>query len=317
MLPECPIRTCCSSVSFLLVKDGYDYYRCADCDHVFVYPAPSEDELSRLYSFEAGYHNSSSEEAEGATLPPRLKSALDDIERAAPIGTILDVGCTTGSFLNLAESRGWIATGVELNADTARISRGLGLDVITGTIESIDPTTRQFDVIHMGEVIEHVENPAAMVRPAANLLKPGGVLYVTTPNTDAFWPKSTFILYRLFGIPWSQHTPPWHLQHFSVQSLSRLLSDHGFSGPQFSFDEPGLDYELGQTGVRRAFKAAVREKGLHALSVTGSDWAWPRSATPRCSTRTSLKAPARRTLECAALSKGHLQANDRRRLCRH
>lgn len=259
MTPECPIHESPASVQFLLTKSGYDLYVCRDCDHIFVAPTPSDDELRALYSFEQGYHSDGDglQEKTISGVPKRFVDALDVMENAGVRGSILDVGCTTGRFLDTARDRGWTTLGVELNAGTAELARRAGHEVITGTIESVDPTKHQFDAVHMAEVIEHVAEPKKMIARARQLLKPDGALYVTTPNSDAFFARATYPLYRLFGIPWSHVTPPHHLHQFSKRSLSRLLAGCGFGRLSFTYAPPILRYEIGQTEVIPEFRSAL------------------------------------------------------------
>jgi SAM-dependent methyltransferase len=262
VVATCPIHQSPVSVEFRLTKDGYDLYLCGECNHLFVHPAPTDEALRALYTFAQGYHCPDSQAPKEKMIggvPKRFVDALRAIENARGPGSILDVGCSTGRFLEAARVRGWAALGVEMNAESAELARRGGHEVITGTIDSLDPRKRQFDAVHIAEVIEHVREPKEMLASAQRLLKPGGVLYLTTPNSDAFFARSTWMLYRLFRIPWSHATPPHHLHQFSTASLARLLTDCGFNPLSFTYVAPNLRYEIGQTGVIPTFRTALRD----------------------------------------------------------
>ena len=259
-LTACPVCRRAADVCPLLEKDGYQIHRCSSCDHMFVYPVPGEEELSNIYTFAEGYHCGQPTLPQEVALPERFLEAIATIERYASPSRLLDVGCSTGTFLHLAGSRGWSVKGIEFSEDTSQVARAAGLDVVTGTIFSLNPARDKFDALHLAEVIEHVADPRAMLEQARRLLNPGGVLYVTTPNSDAFWPKATYLIFRLIGVPWSHVTPPHHLHQFSAKSLRKLLDDTGFRCMEVSYAPSSLRYELGETHVRKSFVTALKKR---------------------------------------------------------
>src|SRR6266498_1686762 len=108
------------------------------------------------------------------------------IEARAPKGRLLDVGCGTGIFLAVMRERGWRVAGLEPNeAWAAQLRRNLDLEVHTGTLERVPPTLGQFDVVTMLDVIEHLADPLAALAADRRVLRPGGLLVLTTPNLNA------------------------------------------------------------------------------------------------------------------------------------
>src|SRR4051794_11891539 len=153
-----------------------DMVRCLACGHIQVAEIPAEAELDEAYG----------EVSEGAYLDEEVGQratadrALERIERHVSVGAICDLGCWVGFLLSQAEKRGWDGTGVqpsEFAADFAR--HRLGLDVRTATIDSADLPEGQFDAVVLGDVIEHLPAPGDALDRAAEILRGGGVLYLT------------------------------------------------------------------------------------------------------------------------------------------
>jgi glycosyltransferase involved in cell wall biosynthesis/SAM-dependent methyltransferase len=133
----------------------------------------------------------------------------------------LDVGCFEGGLLDqLAKQARWRLCGLELNARAVEIARRKGHRVWQGgAVDApyvIEPDCR-FDLIFLGQTIEHLNEPVKAVRRLAALLRPGGVLVLTTPNLDS-------AQIELFGPTWSHWHLPYHRQLFSKKSLG-LLAD--------------------------------------------------------------------------------------------
>jgi 2-polyprenyl-3-methyl-5-hydroxy-6-metoxy-1,4-benzoquinol methylase len=135
-------------------------------------------------------------------------------------GRLLDVGCHIGVFLELAAARGWVAEGVEPSRWATDVARDRGLQVTCGTLRGSAFPAGAFDVVTMWDVIEHFPDPGAEVREVHRLLRPGGLVGITTMNVES-------LVARVLGPRW-----PWlmqmHLYYFSVRTLSALLERCGF-----------------------------------------------------------------------------------------
>ena len=254
-MPTCHI--CGSPSSKLLVKDGYDLYGCVSCGLVFVWPLPGEDELaSKVYSEESGYQAGKTTDDGSLSHSQHTRKILDTLKA----GKLLDVGCSNGDFLVATRDRGFEVLGVELNPRTAKQARDRGLDVKIGTLADGQFGTSQFDTVHLGDVIEHVPDPQALIIECKRVLKSGGTLVISTPNTDCFWSRATFTLYKWFSIPWSTATPPHHLFLFNLRNLDELLGQGAFTKQAKWFERPPrLMYELGNMHLWGKFK---RDKNM-------------------------------------------------------
>ena len=124
-----------------------------------------------------------------AILPPlrwRVDVAYRYLPRRPPEINmrVLDIGCGNGAWLKMAREGGWGVGGVEPDPVSREQGRTHGFDV-RATITEWLAEPESFDYVTMSHVIEHVHDPLALLRDAYNLLKPGGGIYVDTPNLDA------------------------------------------------------------------------------------------------------------------------------------
>jgi len=113
-----------------------------------------------------------------------FEERLLDLSRAFPGGghSILDVGTSSGNFMEVAIRHGWKAVGLEPFPNDVARCREKGLDVMLGLAESLPYPDNTFDVVHASHVFEHLENPLAAAKEAWRVLKPGGLLFIEVPN---------------------------------------------------------------------------------------------------------------------------------------
>jgi 2-polyprenyl-3-methyl-5-hydroxy-6-metoxy-1,4-benzoquinol methylase len=161
---------------------------------------------------------------EGAELARTSKQYAIDCVPASGRLSILDVGCGSGVNSKALAAMGHRVCGIDLSEAAIEQYRSYGFEGRTGDIETgLDYADSSFDVVFCSEVIEHMTSPEILVSEIKRVLKPGGRLVLSTPNS-AFW------LYRLFGalgytVSELQH--PKHFQFFSRRSLLKLLEGSG------------------------------------------------------------------------------------------
>lgn len=136
----------------------------------------------------------------------------------------LDAGCFEGHLLDeIRDNTCWKPFGLEPNTNAAAIARGKGHCVWCGHVENADsliPEDQKFDVIYMGQSIEHVDDPVRVLGDLRRLLAPEGVIVVSTPNLDSReidW----------FGPTWAHWHPPYHRHIFSKKGLHALALKAG------------------------------------------------------------------------------------------
>jgi 2-polyprenyl-3-methyl-5-hydroxy-6-metoxy-1,4-benzoquinol methylase len=156
-----------------------------------------------------------------------------------PVGRLLDVGCGGGRFLNRMKKRGWDVEGSDFDEQaTKKVAARYGIKTHVGDLSQCALPPNNFDVITMSQTIEHLYTPEATLRECLRILKPGGLLVMTTPNVLS-------VAASEFGAHWRGWEAPRHLHLFSVDSLQRLTRHVGFE-----IDE-ARSYSAGCSGVYR------------------------------------------------------------------
>lgn len=134
---------------------------------------------------------------------------------------LLDVGCGAGQLVDVAMSLGWSARGIDLAPGAIELCRSLGLPCSQQDFFDEALPRSRFDVIVMSELLEHVSSPGSFVRRAAALLRPGGLLYFTTPNYASLSRK-------LLGAEW-RAIHPEHLVYLEPETVARIVARSGLA----------------------------------------------------------------------------------------
>lgn len=158
----------------------------------------------------------------------RHRQHLDAIYRFAPPAParILDYGCGGGEFLRFMKAQGYDVTGVDF--DPVALDRLRGEGIAAFTPDQIDLSTweGQFDCVTLAHVIEHVTDPAELLRTVRSILKPGGILYLEAPNADSEG-------VNVFGKYWRGLEVPRHLAIPTRHALEDMLKREGFRPGQW------------------------------------------------------------------------------------
>ena len=199
------------------------YSSCPQCRLFFQDPWPSHGQVINFY------HSPSpaAEALEPGWLDARVNSRANRV-RAATIqrivgqGSLMDIGCGKGFFLSFMRGSGWGLFGIEpSSSDIAFASEYLKLkDIHRAEWPCGLPQERQFDVITMFHIIEHLEDPVAALAAVSTILKPSGILVLETPNLES-WPA------RIFRRHWLA-LDTRHLSVFSETGLKRCAQRAGF-----------------------------------------------------------------------------------------
>lgn len=248
--------------------------RCLRCDVVYKDPFPKPETLRK------GYEESIDEQYL-ALLPERQATfarVLSVVERYRRDGDgkgktrkkprLLDVGCAEGTLLALARKRGFVVMGVEPNKHFVRWAwKHQKLRILQGSVYNRRLKKNSYDIITLLDVIEHVHNPRDFLRRCYNLLAPGGVLLVSTPDMGSWIARA--MKRRWFYIL------SIHVFYFTQKTMSALLRAAGFRDIESEryllrtrlayVAEKSKNY-LGPLGT--AMQATIRALGLEEREVT-------------------------------------------------
>ena len=269
-----PMIACevCSSSQFrpMFDKAEHSFVRCGDCGLERISPQPSDETLAKIYGahyYDAwGLHDN--EDTVANLKRGTFRFVLGKLPKAAPDTKLLDCGAATGFLLEVARDLGYQPYGLELSQFGAdAIAAKFGRDRVfcgeLGDATFADAGAGDFGVVTMCDYIEHVRDPRHTLELARKLLKPGGLLAITTP--DAGSPSR-----RVLGTGWT-HYKVEHLFYFNQRNLTRLLEDVGFSSVEYhtlwkslTLDYIGHQFEVyphpALTKVARAMKRFTPSK---------------------------------------------------------
>ena len=209
------------------IAGEYDLYRCQGCGLVALDPMPTEAELNGFYPQD--YFAYQEFQTRENALKARLKRIMGlEVGTKDPdfaqAGTMLDVGCGSGRFLQKMREQGWTVFGVEPSKAAADLGRQQWqLDIRPGTLPGAtrDWPDGMFDYIRSNHSFEHIPNPMDTLREMHRLLKLSGKLFLGVPNIDS-------ANARLFGRYWWYLGAPVHTFNYSSVTLAKLVEMAGF-----------------------------------------------------------------------------------------
>lgn len=211
----------------LLKKQGFSYVRCINCGIIFVNPRLKERILVGAYTEESAadrlWKDILLSPAQMEFNDKNYGEILDVIQTRQFNGKLLDVGCSFGHFLDLARSRGFIVEGVELENEAVKYAREkFKLKIEQKVLAEASYPPANFDVAAALGVLEHVPNPLQFLEQINYILKPGGLLALTTPNVESLVCMILKEKARTF-------TGRNHLTLFSIKTLTAMLGKAGFA----------------------------------------------------------------------------------------
>lgn len=246
-----------SGASFPLVE-------CSRCGLRFLAVQPTPESLGRLYQaeyFESDYRcgRAAGSSFDESALAAEDAGLLDRFEKLGARGRLLDVGCAAGWLVEHAARRGWQAQGVEPSEAAARAAEKRGLEVFHGELAAAHLPAASFDLIYLGDVLEHVPDCRATLAEVARLLSPQGNVYLRGPiTTNSLARALALSVFGALGNPIVLREPPYHLWEFTPGPLRRLFENVGLrvTSLEQSKIPPGGAHGS-KTGLQRAAMAAI------------------------------------------------------------
>ncbi|MBE0623744.1 MAG: class I SAM-dependent methyltransferase [Burkholderiales bacterium] len=247
------------------------YLKCGECKSVFVDPVPDTQTFERMYA-KAAYHDRYYDGSEGVEYSDSTRLLSQYLE---PGATILDFGCGAGSFLKACASQGFVPLGVDFDSDAAIFAaRNANCETMSVNVFSKLTTAPSFDAIHMGDVLEHLPDPAATLAQLLRSLRSGGVLFVEGPIEEnpspVLWAAKLFgTIKRILTPTFVADHPPTHLFRTNANEQRAFFTrvDGSLSVRHWEIYETGWPYRGGGVIKSAIASLAVWMVGRHFAGV--------------------------------------------------
>lgn len=237
------------------IEGRFRLVRCCDCDLMYLNPRPTTGEIKKYYPrtyspYQSLVDHPSWKQRASFRFGQWKNYRLLKRYLSNSTGRLLDVGCASGGFL--AAMRRWIdwdLYGIEVDSQSVAYARDtLSLDVTEGSFTHSHFETDFFDIVTMWNVIEHLDAPQQALQNIARILKPEGVLAISTPNP-------TCIERHLFGPYWAGWDTPRHLYIYTPEVIQHALDRAGFEVISVS------SYSGGYSVLALTIENLLRDKG--------------------------------------------------------
>jgi SAM-dependent methyltransferase len=261
-----PVCRICGESSHVLVSDKVSeapdaaIYRCKGCDVVYQFPIMTDEEERYFYQSEFERYMEGRSGPGWKSPEQHFASYQMEGERRLPLirtllrkeHSVLEIGSSTGYFLD--DMRGLVGavTGIEPNPEYARFSSFRGIETLP-SLESL--RDRSFDLIFLYYVLEHLRDPIGYMAGLRSFLRPEGRVVLEVPNVeDAL--ISTYTIPRFGPFYWQKA----HYHYFSHHTLLHVLQKAGYKADTFPVQRYDLSNHLvwmmeGKPGGMGRFKS--------------------------------------------------------------
>jgi 2-polyprenyl-3-methyl-5-hydroxy-6-metoxy-1,4-benzoquinol methylase len=198
-------------------KEWGRHVKCNNCHLIYMNPMEKVSKTNEYYFKAKNTHAPTIRESYLKT----AESQVHLIQKYATGKNLLDIGCAQGFFLHNASRAGYTTKGIEISQDAAEYAvREFGLDIEAKPFEGLRFPENHFDVVTLWQVLEHVPYPLTILKEVHRILKPEGLLVVSTPDIE--------------GIPARVLRRKWwdikrlHINQFSTKTLTDILQNAMF-----------------------------------------------------------------------------------------
>ncbi len=202
---------------------------CKSCGFVYTL-SPSQDSVDADV-YEKYHHNSeivteTCTDVQDQQSFDIFQTRLDTLKQYRKNGSLLELGCGRGYFLNIARQAGYQVKGIEISAEAAHYA-GLHykLDVAVSDFEKMPQPDETFDIIVMWHVLEHFYDPLSVLETLYGMLNDNGIIFIEVPNLNSLKFKISPMQNKWQG---GNH-PRYHLSFFTMSSLCHMANKAGFS----------------------------------------------------------------------------------------
>lgn len=215
---------------FLFNKQGFTHVKCPKCSLVYVDPTISESYLKKFYKAKSYVYYASLMTKEAIQRrDKRSEKIFKKINKQFKFkkGRLLDIGCGYGAILKVAKLSGWDVYGTDYSEDCkSYIKKELGIDIKQQDLLDLDFKENFFDIIVLKQVIEHLNEPKKTLIKINQLLRPGGMLWLATPNSKG-----------LCALLMGKYNPSYqrgHINIFNRLTMIKILKESGFRKAKIS-----------------------------------------------------------------------------------
>ena len=219
------------NTNFPITGSDYNIICCKDCVFYSLDRKIDVNQLQWKKLYETDYFaNNNSTEWQQALHAKEVENRLNEIESCCPSerGNFLDLGCGQGLVLSAASERGFVSYGLDIADNVDKVARESAKDLFIGNLFEASYSDDFFSVIYIDSVLEHVDEPIALLQEVYRILAPGGVLFIVVPNENSLINDIRKLLYTLafksnkFG-EIKPFVSPYHINGFTPSSLKYAL----------------------------------------------------------------------------------------------
>jgi ubiquinone/menaquinone biosynthesis C-methylase UbiE len=261
--PNCNSSSCKTK----LVEPPFHVVQCRNCDLVYLVNPPDQNTLYEEYytasNYSAGDYRRDSAIPALAEMHAINTQRMQWIRKLNAAGRLLDIGCGRGYFLKTAHEQGFEVSGIEISAQAVDIARiQMKVEAAQKTLEEMQNTSEEFDVITLWHVLEHFHDPFDALQRVRKLLTKNGACFVEVPN----WHSLKFML---ASHKWQGgNHPRYHRSFFTAKTLARAFQKSGYS----RWQRLQASYRLpGQNSIYWLLKRACNTFAMDAF-LTYAAW---------------------------------------------
>jgi len=204
--------------------DDFEYRQCVLCGSVYNSPRLKDGVLDLMYK--SGEYNTYFKKLTVSS--QRLRKNVIELRKFKQLstffhkpGSLLDVGCGTGSFLKVCQEHGWRVCGVDPSKSAVQVAKDkYGIEIENNYFDSYKAEIK-FDCITFWGQLEHLSNPMNALKKAVGLLKKGGLIIFEVPSADSFLMR--YLVSNKFS-PYRYIENARHLIFFSKLSIERICT---------------------------------------------------------------------------------------------
>lgn len=261
---DCPVCGADDSIQ-MFIKRGGTYVKCARCGMCYLNPVFRDNELKSYYQ---GLHcvMADTVQSESEFSRRMYNKGLELIANWQTSGQLLDIGCSAGFFMDVAQERGWQTQGIELNRSEAAQARDKGHQVENVPIGETSFNVR-FNAITLWDVFEHIKDGASYLGGLKNHLADDGVVFLQIPNSEALAPRIMHEKCNMFdGVEHvNLYTPDTirtvaEKSGYRIHELQTVISEIPVINNYLSYEHP----YFGNATHRSTLLGVIDEQFIHA-----------------------------------------------------